>query len=48
MMPPMAAGAHGGEDKEHKRAGYVEDDGDIWRVEGRIAPPVIGEERGGA
>ncbi|MCO1579698.1 PPE domain-containing protein [Crossiella sp. SN42] len=42
---PMGAGAGGRkeEDKEHKRADYLQETEDVWGDGKRVAPPVIGE-----
>ncbi|MBB3051609.1 hypothetical protein FHS23_002638 [Prauserella isguenensis] len=45
MAPGMggAAGRKGEDDKEHRVAGYLEDDEDVFAPEQAIAPPVIGD-----
>lgn len=43
---PMGAGMgqRGGQEDDRKAPGYLEEDSDIWKVEGKVAPPVIGED----
>ncbi|MBP2475794.1 hypothetical protein JOF53_004666 [Crossiella equi] len=40
---PMGAGGKKEEDKEHKRADYLQETEDVWGDGSRVAPPVIGE-----
>lgn len=45
-MPVGAAGggARPGGDTEHKSPSYLEEDEDLWGLDGPVVPPVIGEE----
>ncbi|MQA08362.1 MAG: PPE domain-containing protein [Pseudonocardiaceae bacterium] len=44
-VPMGGAGMAGrGGDEDRKRAGYLEEDDDIWKVDGKVVPPVIGED----
>ncbi|TCP54297.1 hypothetical protein EV191_103342 [Tamaricihabitans halophyticus] len=44
---PMGAGmgAGRGNDEERKVPSYLTEDEDIWKVDGKVVPPVIGEEK---
>ncbi|WP_216213233.1 WXG100 family type VII secretion target [Amycolatopsis aidingensis] len=48
-MPMGAGGARsgGGEDSEHQRPSYLEEDSDFWSADVPVVPPVIGADRPG-